>query len=255
MKRQLYDLTDEPFAMMVNRAGAVLNGEGIKHSFVGGAAVQSYILDMLAAKYNKGICGLIYSPKIRIQDYIRSTDDIDLALQFNETDDVEKIKKINKILPEFAFEEIAPSGDFIVETRPERIGASRPTFRVYVDGKGSQEEIIAMNINRGNGRDIKNLEDSLYNEIIDNSQELTIPYNKNYELKVVVPKLEHLLVTKIAGSRAKDLMDNKNLADLAKQTGRELDFDEMGRILYPVNEMKYLRFLDAQYPEQVTKFN
>jgi len=253
MKRQLYDLTDEPFAMIINRAGAVLKEENIKHNVVGGAAVQSYILHMLTTRYNEDVYSLIYNPNIRIQDYIRGTDDVDLALELNEKDDTEKIKKINKILPKFAFEEIAPCGEFIVEIRPERIGVSRPTFRVYIDGKGSQEEVIAMNINRGKGGDIRNLEDHWYNEIIEKSQELIIPYNPNYELKVVVPKIEHLLVEKIAGSRAKDLMDNKNLADLSKETGRELNFEEMRSMLLPINEINYFRFLEAQYPEQLNK--
>jgi hypothetical protein len=255
MKRQLYDLTDEPFAMFVNRACAVLKQEGVKYNLVGGAAVQSYILHMLSGKYDKDICGLIYHPDLRIQDYIRSTDDVDLALRFNGEDDTEKIRKINKILPKFAFEEIAPCEEYIVEIKPERIGASRPTFRVYIDERSNQEEIIAMNINREKGGDIRNLESKWYRKIIDDSQELTIPYNKNYELKVVVPKLEHLLVEKIAGSRAKDLMDNKNLADLSKEIGRELDFEEMASMLSPTNETNYLGFLGAQYPEQVSKFS
>ncbi len=254
MKRQLYDLTDEPFAMMVNRVGTVLREEGIKHNIVGGAAVQSYILHMLTKKYNENICGLNYNPNVRIQDYIRSTDDVDLALELEEESDTEKVKRINKILPKFAFEDIAPCGEYIVEVRSERIGASRPTFRIYIDGKGSQEEVVAMNVNRGKGGDIRNLEDKWYNKIIGDSQELVISYNPNYELRVVVPKLEHLLVEKIAGSRAKDLMDNKNLADLSKEVGRELDFSEMKSMLLPINERNYFRFLEAQYPEQLNKF-
>jgi len=253
MKRQLYDLTDEPFAMMINRVGTVLKKEGVKHNIVGGAAVQSYIFYMLTKKYNKDICGLIYDPDVRIQDYIRSTDDIDLALKLEEEEDTEKIRKINQFLPKFAFEEIAPCGEVIVEIRPERIGASRPTFKIYVDGKGSEDEIIAMNINRGKKGDIRNLEDHWYNKIIEESEELVIPYTPNYELRVVVPKLEHLLVEKIAGSRAKDLMDNKNLADLSKETGRELDFKEMKSMLLPINERNYFRFLEAQYPKQLNE--
>lgn len=252
MKRQLYNLTDEPFAMIVGRIGLVLKDEGIEHNIVGGAAVQSYVLHMLTEKYNQNICELIYNPNIRIQDYIRSTDDIDLALKL-EGDDTKKIRRINTILPKFVFEEISPCGESIIEIRPERIGASRPIFKVYIDGKGSQEEVIAMNINRGKGGDIRNLEDHWYNTIIENSQELIIPYTPNYSLRVVVPKLEHLLVEKIAGSRAKDLMDNKNLADLSKERGRELNFKEMESMLLPINEKNYLRFLEAQYPERFNR--
>ena len=254
MKRELYDLTDEAFVMFVNRVGSVLRRERIEHNVVGGVSVQAYILKMLTEKYNKTICDLAHNSVLRLQDYVRSTDDVDLALKFDELVDTEKIKRINNLLPHFAIEEsISPCAESIIEIRPERIGASKPTFRVYVDEKGNDESVIAMNINRGNKGDIHNLDDSWYNELIKGSQQLIIPYTSDYNLRINVPTLEHLLATKISGSRAKDLMDNKNLVDLSKEMRNPIDLGEIERLLLPENQKKYFTFLEMHYPERLKK--
>ena len=246
MKRQVYNLTDEPFAMFANRIENVLKDESIKYSFVGGISVQSYLLDMLTKKYDCNVCELS-SKDLRIQDYLRSTDDIDMALELK-GDDIDKVRTINKILPKFALEDISFCGESIVEIKPERVGASRPTFRFYVDGEGNPDDVIALNIGRGNGQDIRHIGDNFYNKIIDESNVLEVPYNAENSLVMKIPKLEHLLATKIAGSRAKDLMDIKNLTDLVEETGRELDFKEMEHMLLHENEENYSKFLGTNCP-------
>ena len=80
MKRQLYDLTDEPFVMFVDRLDEVLKGEEIRYNVVGGVASQAYILDMLSKKHDRPIDGLVRYEDVRVQDYLRSTDDVDIAL-------------------------------------------------------------------------------------------------------------------------------------------------------------------------------
>lgn len=252
MKRELYDLTDEPFTLFVNRVGDILRKNKIEHNIVGGVSVQAYILKMLTEKYGNTICELNHNHKLRIQDYIRSTDDVDLALNLGGRDDAEKIKRINKISPDFACEEIAPCGESIVEIKPERVGASRPTFRVYVDDKSNEDDVIAMNISRNKG-DIHNLNEYWYDELIKDSQKLVLPYTQDYSLTINVPTMEHLLATKIAGARAKDLMDEKNLVDLARDSGIKLNFDELERILLSDNRKKYLTFLETHYPERLSK--
>ena len=247
MKRELYDLTDDPFAMFVNRVGEVLREEGIPHNIVGGAAVQGQVLSMLVEKYGIDVYGLIADPDIRVQDYLRSTDDVDVALKL-EGDDRERIRRINGILPRFAFEDITPNGESIVEVRHGRVGASRPTYRIYIDGKGSDEKVIVMNIGRGNKNGkVRGLDTKWYDEFIDQSQRITVPYAEGFEIVMNIPRLEHLLASKIAGSRAKDLMDIKNLVDLTKSIGRGLDVDEIGKILLPVNERNYGRFIASYY--------
>jgi predicted nucleotidyltransferase len=82
---------------------------------------------------------------------------------------------------------------------------------------------------------------------------LNIPFCEGFELKIIVPRLEHLLSSKIAQSRAKDLMDNKNLSTLIKESNLQLDFGEMNKILMPYHEENYRRFLNLEYPSQYEK--
>jgi hypothetical protein len=249
MKRQLYDLTDDPFVVFVNQIGHVLRAESIPHNIVGGVASQAYILNMLTKKHGKSVRDLTRDKEVRVQDYVRSTDDVDVALDLEgETDDTDKIRRITtEILPQFNFTELSPNGESILEFRAERVGASRPRYRVYVNDQGGAEDVVAMNIGR-QPKDLHSLDPVWYAEFLDQGKEITIPYSEGYTLRLRVPRLEHLLASKISQSRAKDLMDNKNLASLAKDMGVELDFAEISRTLSPRHEDNYHRFLSAEYP-------
>ena len=248
MKRQLYDLTDDPFVVFVNQVGDVLRAESIPHNIVGGVASQAYILNMLTKKHGKSVEDLSRDREIRVQDYVRSTDDVDVALGLEEETDTDKIRRITtEILPKFNFTKLSPDEESILEFRAERIGASRPRYRVYVNDKGDTEDVIAMNIGR-QPKDLHSLDPALYAEFLDQGKDITIPYSEGYTLRLRVPRLEHLFASKISQSRAKDLMDNKNLASLAKDMGVELDFAEISRTLSPRHEDNYHRFLSAEYP-------
>ena len=249
MKRQLYDLTDDPFVVFVNKVENVLKAENIPHNIVGGVASQAHILDMLTKKHGKSVEDLTRDKEVRVQDYVRSTDDVDVALDLEgEIDDTDKIRRITtEILPKFNFTELSPDGESILEFKSERIGASRPRYRVYVNDKGDIEDVIAMNIGR-QPKDLHSLDPALYTEFLNQGKEITIPYSEGYTLNLRVPRLEHLLASKISQSRAKDLMDNKNLASLIKDLGVELDFAEISRTLSPKHEDNYHKFLSAEYP-------
>jgi len=253
MKRQIYDLTDQPLIMFADRVGKVLRDNDIQHNIVGGVAAQAYILKMMTDVYGKNVTEIAADPSIRIQDYIRSTDDIDMALGLT-GDDESKIKLINqKILPALPHESISPDQESIIEFREERRGASRPLYRVYVDDKGSQEDVIALNISRGQTKDMHRLDPKWYNAFLEQGQDLTIPYSEGYNLTVRVPRLEHVLASKIAHSRSKDLMDNRNLATLTKEADVELDFNEIATILTPMFEDEYSAFTFSEFPEEMDK--
>ena len=254
MKRNLYDLTNEPFVMFVNRVGEVLRDEGISHNVVGGVGVQSYLLSMLTNKQGKNVVDLINDPNIRMQDIVRSTDDVDIALGFQGSD-FDKITTIKGILPSLAYEGISPCGEYIIEFKSERVGVARPTFRVYVDGVGGQDDVISMNLSRGQNGDIRGLESSWYDVFLQDSRELQIPYCEGFGLRINVPRLEHLLAPKIAHSRPKDLMDTQNIAELAQESGVEIDFKEMERVLMPHHEDHYREFLSLGYPSQLESFD
>jgi hypothetical protein len=248
MKRQLYDLTDEPFVMFVDRLNEVLKGEEIRYNVVGGVASQAYILDMLSKKHDSPIDGLVRYEDVRIQDYLRSTDDVDIALDLK-GEEADKMKTITTvIIPKMGFEGISPDGESLVEFRSERVGASRPRFRVYVNDQGTQEEVIAMNIGR-KPSDIRKLDPNLYGDFINQGRYLRLEYSEDFSLNLHVPRLEHVLASKLSQSRAKDLMDVRNLTTLAKDTGRELDFQEIERVLLERYPDEYERFLSEEYPD------
>lgn len=251
MKRQIYDLTDQPLIMFSDKVGKVLTDANVSHNIVGGVATQAYILNMMSQFYGKNVSEMVEDSNIRIQDYIRSTDDIDLALGL-EGNDGEKIRLINQeILPNLPHEAISPDEESIIEFREGRRGASRPTYRVYTDEKGSQEDVIALNISRGQLKDLHKLDSKWYNTFIEQGQELVIPYSEDYSLKLKVPKIEHVLASKIAHFRSKDLMDNRNIATLVKKLGVDLDFNEMSEILLPNYEDNYHQFLYSEFPDQI----
>ena len=246
MKRSLYNLTDEPFAMFVNRIGRVLRDEGIEYNIVGGVAVQAYILESITEGTN--VMNFLENPSVRIQDYFRNTDDVDVSLNFN-LDDNEKMRRIKEILPQLEFEDFSPTESSIVGIKIERIGVSKPKFRFSVYGDNENyEEIVSMNISRNQRGDLHKLDGSLYEEFLKRHRRISIPYTKDFELEINVPSLEHLLSSKIALSRAKDVMDIRNLAKIAKDSGRQLNFDEMDKILLPYHEDNYSKFLEWEYP-------
>jgi len=251
MKRSLYNLTDEPFAMFVNRVGKCLRDEKIEHNIVGGVAVQAYMLKFLIR--DRDIVSFLDNQNVRIQDYLRNTDDVDISLNL-QADDNEKRRKIEEILPQLEFEDISPTESYIVGVKMERRGVSRPTFRFYVNGnKESYEEIVSMNISRNQRGDLHKLDDSWNKEFLNQSTKITIPYCRNFELEVNVPTLEHLLASKISLSRAKDRMDIKNLSQAVKNSGIELDFGRIEDVLLPYNEDDYCRFLQEEYPHELKR--
>jgi len=246
MKRQLYDLTDPAMFMFVDKVGKVLKEEEIPHNVVGGLAVQTYMLDMFSKKYNCTISDLVKNPDFRVQDYIRSTDDIDLALGIA-GDDATKINRITRFLPKLDFEDIDPNEEAIIVLKLLRKGAYRSTFLVFNDGVTSDENIISMNISRGQEGDLYKLSHIWYNAFLDGSQTISLQYNNTHSTSVQVPKLEHLLSNKIAASRPKDIMDCSNLSDLLKDMEVKLDFNEMAKVLMPIYHDNFQHFLSNNY--------
>jgi len=112
-KRALYDLTDEEFAYFVNEVNKGLEREGISHIFVGGTASQIQIAERLCKLHNTDLVTLARDE--RLQDYLRATDDIDLALATKAyaQGDTEYAHVINKLLDSLTKEVISPSEEHI----------------------------------------------------------------------------------------------------------------------------------------------
>lgn len=182
-----------------------------------------------------------------MQDYIRPTDDVDLAVSsyvLESQGEVDFAKKVNRVLDKLEKREIiSPSEEFLLSYKLIRRGIKRPRFQVYVDEKGDDEMQIALNIGR-NKKDLQNLDSENYDTFIDDGQLLQIPFTENFIIQARVIKPEHLISSKVAKFRAKDTMDVHSLADLMRDCGEKLNLSEIKKFLLPKYERNYERFLD-----------
>lgn len=238
MKHALYNLTDEQFAFFVDKIGVDLDGRDIPHIFVGGTAVQAHVLSRLTKKYEQPMDSLEGS--VRVQDYIRSTDDVDLALRFPEDmPDTEVGRKIKDFCESIPGEYIPGTENHIIAYTLERMGLKRPVFGVSVDDKSG--EPISMNISK-KPSDLNKLNTKYYNVFLEEGQELDLPFSEDYSFRVRVPRVEHVLATKISNFRAKDAMDLKNLVSVVEDVGESINLGEVRSILGPENTRKYEQF-------------
>ncbi len=246
MKRELYNLTDEEFAFFVNNLHKQTKNRKISYVLVGGTAVQAHVLNRLCNKTGKNLEQIISDPNIRVQDFIRSTDDIDIALDSSiagKKGEMNFAEDVMGLLKDLTGEDFSPSEEHILEYRLARTGIKRPVFQIYVDGETDDEQRIAMNIGR-NKSDLKNLDSKYYDKFVKEGQEIVIPYNSQFNINTRVIKPEHLLASKISKFRAKDTMDLHMLADCMTQSKEKIDLVETRSILSPDYSDNYNRFLE-----------
>ncbi len=244
MKRALYDLTDEEFAFFVNNFGKQMDESQIPYILVGGAAIQAHIIKRGCTKTGKTVEQIVADPNIRVQDFIRATDDVDVALDpsIGEMGFSYFSRKMREVLEKLESEHISPSEEHIFRYHLMRKGVKRPVFQIYVDEETNDEQIISMNVSKDKS-DLYNLDPSYYEKFVKEGQDISIPYSSTFSLDLRVIKPEHLLATKISRFRAKDAMDIHVLADCMKENGEKIDLQEIEQILLPNYEDNYDKFL------------
>jgi hypothetical protein len=247
MKRELYTLADEELGYFVNNLHEQMEKEHIPYVLVGGTAVQTHVLKRLIYKTGKNLSELVLTNEIRLQDYLRGTDDVDLAISsyvLEKEGDINFAKKVNKVLDRLDVKEvISPSEEFLLGYKLIRRGIKRPCFQVYVDEDRDDEMQIAMNIGR-NKKDLQNLDFENYDVFVDGGQLIQLPFNEYFSINTRVIKPEHLIVSKIAKFRAKDTMDLHSLSDLMRDCKEDLDLFQIKKFLLPNYERNYRRFLE-----------
>jgi len=185
--------------------------------------------------------------EVRVQDYVRSTDDIDLTVGFPEGERRNDANIAQQIYGLYgALEGVFLSGteDHILEYGLVRKGLKRPVFGVSVDDEVGEH--ISMNISN-RSLDLDKLPTSYYPIFIESGERLVIPYSEGYNIAIRVPKKEHLLATKASNFRAKDAMDLKNLVTVIRASGEDIDFSEVEKILgveYAKNYDRLLSLVD-----------
>lgn len=248
MKRALYNITDEEFAYFVNEIGKGFDEQTIPYVFVGGTATQMHIIKRLYNIHKQDINTM--AEDVRLQDYLRSTDDIDVALSSGvyNGDNIRYIEKINKFQDFLNQEVISPTEEHVVKYESVRKGAKRPVFQIHVDDKTDDEKRIALNISR-RPQDLVNLESKFYQFFVDNGKRVEVPYNQNLNINVKVINPIHLLAAKISHFRAKDTMDIHNLVDLMRDNNEQIDFGKIKEILGVNYSANFERFLSLIKPK------
>ena len=249
MKRELYNLTDEEFAYFVSNLHKQMEAEKLPYVLVGGAAVQAHVLDRMCRKTGKNISQLVSAPDVRLHDYFRSTDDIDLAVDSSVATrhgDIEFAKIISRVLDKLQVREgserLSPSEEHFLAYVLQRGGMKRSVFQVYVDGETDGDSMITINVGRS-PRDLENLDSKFYDVFVREGQVIEISYCPGFTLTSRVIKPEHLLASKISKFRIKDTMDMHSLADIIAECGETVDVGEIKRLLLPRYEINYHRFL------------
>jgi len=198
-KMDLCSVADEEFAYFLNKIDGVLNDEKIPYIFVGGAANQLHIVRALCDKYKTDIATLAKNDSIRLQDFIRATDDIDLAITPDVytnagSDETVYFKSIVKILNKLGDgeEHISPSGEHLLQYNITRQGSKRPLFRVINDGKINEEEQIMLNISRS-PKDLEDVAQSNYQRFLDARERIVVPYNNDFSINASVIAAPYLM--------------------------------------------------------------
>lgn len=246
MKRALYDLTDEEFALLVDRMVISLDQSVIPFMFVGGIASQTYIASALCKKYRKNLLELAESNDFRVQDYLRATDDLDITLDprkiQGEQGEITFNQKILDALKNVVSDGgvyTSLSGNHLVNIAIERMGLKRPVFRLGLDTDANDpEKTSSVNFysgpedtnNRWSG-DVISFEKQHYFDFMKDVQRVSIPYASGRSLIVPVKKLEHLIATKIVRSREKDWSDVIGLTKYNEMAGIPVSYDEVRSVL------------------------
>ena len=243
MKRELFNLADEEFMTLLERTDGAFRKSGISHIFVGGVAVQCYIARCLCEKYNTNLVELAKSGGVRIQDYLRSTDDVDLALKMNCSDEVEAGKKIYDVLDNIVGEGefFSPSGEHIISIDLLRRGHVKPQFQVGVDGETNPDMVVAFNIYRKpkdlSDKSLREFEDRFYDYFIDRAVDLKVPYSGGRDVTLRVKNPSDLLTTKIVRGRPKDLHDASALVQCGRSHNNLINYKDIEKILCGNNSL------------------
>ncbi|MBI2449147.1 hypothetical protein HYV49_02525 [Candidatus Pacearchaeota archaeon] len=79
MANNWFDISDERFLTFLNSLGKAVSANDIPYAFVGGVATQVHMADYLCIVHGTTLSDLLISGEIDLSNYIRSTDNVDIA--------------------------------------------------------------------------------------------------------------------------------------------------------------------------------
>lgn len=233
MKRALFDVVDEDFIVFLSRVSEQINRDGRQGVLVGGSAVQVHLANFLTQLARKPLDEVYMAGDIRTQDYIRATDDVDVSFKIPASvseEPVERAKYVLEVLRGIEGEVISPSENNIFGYSTQRRGVKRPIFGISRDGETDPNRQIMMNVSTRDS-ELQDLDPNYNGVFIEGGETIALPYSRLYTPSLRVIRLEHLIATKMAKSRPKDVMDVANLIELANKVGRTPNREEVEHIL------------------------
>jgi len=247
VKAQLYNLANEEFVTLLGRVEEGFEKEGIEHVYVGGVANQIHVAKALCEQYNEPLVDLIKSRKVRDQDHLRATDDIDVALRMqekgNKRNEIKDRTRIFSVLDYIVGDEgvfLSPSEDHIVSIEPHRKAHVRPQFRLGIDDKTDNSKIASFNFYRSpadlKDPHLKEFEDRFYDFFIDRGVKVELPYSDKGNLSFKVLNPADLLAAKIVRGRPKDVSDAMSLVQHFSNADMSIDCDIVRKTLCSPDE-------------------
>lgn len=243
MKQELFNVADEEFMTLLQRTNEGFEQAGIPFMFVGGVANQTHVAKYLCDINQTNLIDLIQSKKIRVQDCLRSTDDVDIVTRLSDDEPNLERKELNARRRIFSIldyivgdgEHFSPTEDHIVDIKLRRKAHARPVFELGVDGVMYPDKKISFNIYRApkdlKDGNLKEFEDKFYDTFLDGSVNIALPYSSRGGITLRVKSPEHLLATKIARGRSKDISDALSLVQYSGQSGKPLQYSVVEEIL------------------------
>ena len=242
MKRELFSVADEEFLTLLDRTSFAFNRAGIPYMVVGGVSTQACVAAYLNSIHGASLKE-IKEKGIRLQDYLRATDDVDIAIRLDEQGDDKEAREIsarNKIFS--VLDDIVGNGEFISPTEEHiiniglcRKGHVRPEFKLGVDGEIYDDKVVMFNIFRGprdlNNTHLKEFEASLYDRFLNEAINVDIKYAPNVAVSLRIKRPEHTIATKIVNGRDKDMADVISILRQSRQAGCPIVHDMVEEIL------------------------
>lgn len=238
MKRPLYTIAHEEFATLLDRTHKAFNEAGIELALVGGVAVQTHVAHALTRQHSAPLLTLFHQERIRLQDHLRATDDVDIALripvdpfiQEPRDKDMREAQKILGAVDAIKGEGVhfSPGGEHLAYINLIRRGHSRPQFLLGLDAEGTRDKIASFNLYRGpaelDNADLKAFEAKTYGGAMDRAVVIPLSYAPGVTLPLRVKSAPDLLAVKIARGRPKDIGDALSLAHHLAAAGTPVDY-------------------------------
>ncbi len=239
MKNPQYDILDAEYCFLMDRITKVFQEKGLNPAIVGGAAVQTHVANLLTKAYNKSLEDLFIDDDIRPQDFIRRTDDIDVAV-YNPSLASQETMYRNSILDAVRALECknvkSPDENDIYDIRVTRIGLKKPILLVESLNKVSN---IKMNI-ANCPSDLYILSNDKYLDMLENSKIIELNYNAGFKPRIRLYSLSDVIATKLSHKRAKDQFDLMVLGKCALMSKEPIDKQRILRLLGESDENREL---------------